>query len=325
MFEHEYFDRIQFENIPLNRDCYLMDECYIPEYEASLLEVFEDKGGDPIGEIGFIAPRRINQNTLDLSWYPNIYSRFHELAISLPKDQFVACVGCERYDEKPHIFVNSKWLEQLYLKSYSVFCIVDAIGVKAALENGTLSRSKLILLREAIDRLADRHPDVFFLSFADNLLIKRNWTVGHFRSDVPYTYDPEAIVRIVKDIQAVYQEKLGLDVYAILAQGANEYYEDSLIHTSAGQNHVSLNSLGIPFAQLTAINASVRTAIREQTHGRFELYLDQHFYNSLNFRKGFDKQAQRRYNYPAPMMDTGSQYYCAQLRDVLHNSLDKKI
>lgn len=325
MFKHEYFDVYQFEDIPLNHDCYLMDECYIPEYEASLLKVFDNEGGDPVGEIGYIAARRINQNTLDLSWYPNIYSRFHELAISLPKNQFVTCVGCYRYDEKPHIFVKSQWLEQLYLKSYSVFCVVDAIGVKAALENGTLSRTKLILLREAIDRMAEKHLDVFFLSFADNLLIKHNWTVGHFRSKVPYTYDPEAIVRIIKEIQAVYQEQLGLGIYAILAQGANEYYEDSLVHFSGGKNHVSLNSLGIPFAQLTAINTSVRTAIREEIHGPFELYLDQHFYNSLRFRQGFDKQAQRRYNYPAPMMNVGSQYYCAQLQDVLDNSLDKKI
>ena len=45
MFEHEYFDVYPFEDVPLNRDCYLMDECYLQEYEASILEVFADKGG----------------------------------------------------------------------------------------------------------------------------------------------------------------------------------------------------------------------------------------------------------------------------------------
>lgn len=325
MFKHEYFEVCQFEDIPLNCDCYLMDECYIQEYEASMLEVFADNGGHPIGEIGYISPRMANEHSLDLSWYPNIHSRFHEVAISLPKNQFVTCVGSLRYDEKPHIFVKSEWLEQLYLKSYTVFCMVDAIDVKAALKNGALSRPKLILLREAIDRLAEKHTEVFFLSFADNLLIKRNWTVGHFRSDVSYTYDPEAFVRIIKEIQDVYQELLGLGVYAILTQGANEYYEDTLAHFSNGKNHVSLNSLGIPFAQLTAINTSVRTAIREEALGRFDLYLDQHFYNSLRFRGEFDKQAQRKYNYKAPMMDVVSHYYCAQLRDVLDNSLHERI
>ncbi len=112
-----------------------------------------------------------------------------------------------------------------------------------------------------------------FVSFADSLLIKGNWTVGHFRSDVSYTYSPEVFVHIFKELQAVYREVLGLDVYAILTQGTNEYYEDSLVHISSGKNHVSLNSLGVPFAQLMAIDTSVRTAIKAKEHGRFELYL----------------------------------------------------
>lgn len=319
MFEHEYFDVSSFEDVPPNRDCYLMDECYLQEYEASILDVFAGKGGDPIGYISYSAARKVNEHSLDLSWYPNISSRFHEVAISLPRNQFVTCVGCWRYDEKPHIFVKSGWLEQLYLKSYTVFCMVDAIGVKAALQNGTLSREKLVLLREAIDRLAESHSEVCFVSFADSLLIKSNWTVRHFRSEVSYTYNPEVFVHIIKELQAVYREVLGLDVYAILTQGTNEYYEDSLVHISSGKNHVSLNSLGVPFAQLMAIDTSVRTAIRAEEHGRFELYLDEHFYNSLRFRLEFNKQARPKYTYSAPMMDSGSHYYCAQLQEVLDN------
>ncbi|MBX3347424.1 MAG: hypothetical protein KF747_01650 [Nitrospira sp.] len=325
MFEHEYFDVYPFESVPLDRDCYLMDESYIQEYEASILDVFAGKGGDPIGEISFVAARKVNEHSLDLSWYPNTFSRFHEMVISLPRSQFVTCIGCWRYDEKPHIFVKSGWLEQLHLKSYTVFCMVDAIGVKAALQNGTLSREKLILLREAIDRLAENHSEVCFVSFADSLLIKRNWTVGHFRSNVSYTYNPEVFVHIIKELQAVYQEVLGLDVYAILTQGTNEYYEDSLVHISDGKNHVSLNSLGIPFAQLMAIDTSVRAAIRAKEHGRFDLYLDEHFYNSLRFRFEFDKRARPKYPYSAPMMDVGNHYYCAQLQEVLKNlQLDEK-
>lgn len=115
-------------------------------------------------------------------------------------------------------------------------------------------------------------------------------------------------------------------MYAILTQGTNEYYEDSLVHISSGKNHISLNSLGIPFAQLMAIETSVRAAIRAEEHGRFELYLDEHFYNSLRFRFEFDKRARPKYAYSTPMMDSGSRYYCAQLQDVLENlPSDKKI
>jgi len=319
MFDHEYFDVYQFEDVPLNRDCYLMDECYLQEYEASILDVFAGKGGDPIGYISHSAANKVNEHSLDLSWYPDISSRFHEVAISLPRNQFITCVGCWRYDEKPHIFVKSGWLEQLYLRVYSVFCMVDAIGVKSVLQNGTLSREKLILLREAIDRLAESHSEVCFVSFADSLLIKGNWTVGHFRSDVSYTYNPEVFVHIFKELQAVYREVLGLDVYAILTQGTNEYYEDSLVHISSGKNHISLNSLGVPFAQLMAIHTSVRTAIKGKEHGPFELYFDEHFYNSIRFRLEFNKQAWPKYIYSAPMMEVVSHYCCAQLQEVLEN------
>ncbi len=319
MFDHEYFDVYQFEDVPLNRDCFLMDECYIQEYEASILDVFAGNGGDPIGYISYSAVNKVNEHSLDLSWYPNISSRFHEVSISLPRNQFVTCVGCWRYDEKPHIFVKSGWLEHLYLKSYTVFCMVDAIGVKEALQKGILSREKLILLRKAIDQLAESHPEACFISFADSLLIKSNWTVGHLKSDVSYTYNPERFVHIIKELQTVYREVLGLEVYAILTQGTNEYYDDSLVHISGGKNHVSLNSLGIPFAQLMAIDTSVRAAIKAEEHGRFELYLDKHFYNSLRFRLEFYEQTRPKYTYLAPMMDVGSHYCCAQLQEVLDN------
>lgn len=319
MFEYEYFDVYPYEDVPLNRDCFLMDECYLQEYEASILNIFAGKGGAPIGYISYSAARKINEHSIDFSWYPNIFSRFHEVAISLPRNQLVTCVGCWRYDEKPHIFVKSRWLEQLHLKSYTVFCMVDAIGVKAALQNGTVSREKLLLLREGIDRLAESHIEVCFVSFADSLLIKSNWTVGHFQSDVSYTYNPESFLNIIKELQNIYQEVLNLDVYAVLTQGTNEYYEDSLVHISSGKNHISLNSLGIPFAQLMAIDISVRAAIKANEHGCFELYLDKHFYNSLQLRSEFDKQARPQYIYSAPMMDAGSHYYCAQLQDVLEN------
>lgn len=319
MFEHRYFDNYPFEEIPLNRDCYFMDESYIQEYEASILDVFAGKGGDPIGYISYVAVRKVNDNSLDLSWYPDIFSRFHEVAISLPSDQFVACVGSRNYDEKPHIFVKSGWLEQLHLKSYTVFCMVDAIGVKVALWNGTLSREKLILLRKAIDRLAESHLEVCFVSFADSLLLKSNWTVGHFQSEVSYTYNPEVFVHIIKELQTIYREVLGLDIYGILTQGTNEFYEDSLVHISKGKNHISLNSLGIPFAQLMAIDISVRVAIRAKEHGCFELYLDEHFYNSLRFQFEFHKRVRPKYAYSAPMLDMGSHYFCAQLQELVEN------
>lgn len=319
MFDHEYFDVYSFENIPLDEDCYLMDEIYLEEYEKSLVDSFDGKDSKNVGYISYVAARKINNNSVELSWYPNIYTRFHEVAISLPKEQFVTCVSCWRYDEKPHIFVKSAWLESIYLRLYSVFGFVDAIGVKEALQNGTLSREKLILLRDEIDKLAKRYPEVVFISFADSVLFKSNWSVGHFQSEVKYTYEPEVFIKIVKEFQSIYKSTLGLNVYAVLTQGSNEYYEDSLFHISESENHICLNSLGIPFAELMAIDESARLSIKANVHDPSELYMDEKFYHSLSFKLNFDKNAGNKNSYKAKMMSTESFYYYSQCQHILDN------
>jgi hypothetical protein len=319
LFEHPYFDVYSFDAIPLDRDCYLMDEIYVNEYEAALLSVFAGNDYESVGYVSFAAIRKINEHSLDLSWYPDTFHRFHEVLISLPKDQVVCCVGSWHYSEKPRLFVKSGWLEQLHLRTYTVFCLIDAIGVKEALTKGVVSRGKLVSLRTSIDQLARKYPEACFISFADSLLIKSNWTVGHIHSSIQYTYEPEVFVRIVSDLQTAYKEALGLDIYAIFAQGTNEYYDDALVHVSDTGNHVSLNSLGIPFAELMAIEASVRKAIREKGHPPSELYLDDRFFNSLKFRFEFSKQDVLKHPYVAPMTGTSAYYRCIQLRDVLEN------
>lgn len=133
------------------------------------------------------------------------------------------------------------------MKTYSVFALIDAIGVKTALANGTLTRHKLIKLRDRIDEIATRYPTLAFVSFADNLLVKSNWRVGHWDSKLTYSYEPEFILRLLPEISSAYHEILDMNIYAVIAQGNNEYYDDNLLHISASQNHISLNSLGLPF------------------------------------------------------------------------------
>lgn len=258
MFEHELYDVYSFEGIPLDRDSYLMDEIYLEEYEKSLLDLFDGKEYEHVGYISYVAVRKVHDRSLELSWYPNIHTRFHAVAISLPRDQFVTCVGCWQYDEKPHIFVKSSWLKSLHLRQYSVFGFIDAIGVVEALKNNKLSRENLLALREAIDGLAKSYPKVSFISFADSTLLKSNWSVGHFKSEVNYTYEPKIFLRIAEEFQFIYKKTLGLNAYAILTQGSNEFYEDSLLHISESKNHVCLNCLGIPFAQLMSIEDAAK-------------------------------------------------------------------
>lgn len=118
-------------------------------------------------------------------------------------------------------------------------------------------------------------------------MLKSNYTVGQYDSDVEYTYEPEKILRLLPDIRAAYQSVLGLEIYAVITQGSNEYYGDSLLHISSTKNHISLNSLGLPFAQTQAIEHCARAAIKSSIHPANDLYLDESFYHSLRFKFTF--------------------------------------
>jgi hypothetical protein len=291
MFDDPEFLKYGFQDIPLDRDIYVMGEQWMAEYETAWREVFAGSDRSPyeVGYISYAAVRSINTNTIELSWFANVFDRFHEVTVLLPKRAFIICAQSRDYDDKPRLFVKDDWIDQLYLRTYSVFALVDAIGVKSALLGGRLTRNKLLQLRDKIDGLAQSHPDISFISFADSMLLKSNWTVGAYDSTIRYNYNPEVIIKVIEDINSIYRELLGMDVYAIVTQGNNEFYNDPLLHTSRSGHHISLNSLGLPFAQLEAIDQAVKHAIRVRDHGRAEIYMDESYYHSLKWRHPFDK------------------------------------
>ena len=114
----------------------------------------------------------------------------------MPRDAFITCAEVPEYDEKPHVFVRGEWLTGLHLRPYSAFAMIDAIGVKQMLNRGELSSAKLVALRERIDRIAGDNPGAAFVSFADSLLVKTNWSVGKYDSEITYSYEPEALVHL---------------------------------------------------------------------------------------------------------------------------------
>ena len=108
------------------------------EWESAMVDFF---GGDEykyIGYISYAAARKVGTDSIEISWYPNIMDRFHEVSILLPRSKIISCVDCPSYDEKPRIFVDSAWLSNLHLRPYSAFALIDAIGVKLALSKGEL-------------------------------------------------------------------------------------------------------------------------------------------------------------------------------------------
>ncbi len=288
-------------------------------WEKAYLALFRGKKFRNVGYISYAAVRKATPEALEVSWYPNIFDRFHEVAVVLPRSAFVACIDVYDYDEKPHIFVKGDWLSGLHHRPYSAFALIDAIGVKRALLTGQLPGEKLLKLRERIDTIADATPGVAFISFADSLLLKANWFVGQFDSEIKYSYEPEKLIRLIPQIQKAYRDILSMDTYAVLAQGVNEYADPALLHQSATRAHISLNSLGLPFAQLLSIDEAVRAAIRSGKHGPHQLYVDDLFFHSIRFKYGFDKHAQPNAPYVPPMSSAPGQYYCTSVQTLLDN------
>lgn len=319
MFDHPQFQKTSFDNVPTNRDLYLMSERWMHEFEKSTINMFNGGEHPIVGYVAYAAARQISADAIELSWYPDANVRFHEVKVILPKDEFITCVECSDYDLKPYVFVCDEWLNHLYMRVYSVFLLIDAIGVKNELRTGSLQHEDLIKLRCAIDDLAGDYQELVFVSFADSLLIKGNWRVGHVESEVTYSYEPETFVRIVPQVEKIYRDVLGLKIYAVLTQSVNEYYEDPPCHISQNGNHLSLNSLGLPFAQLLSIDSAARDAIRTETHKPYELYMDADFYHSLRFNFEFEKNEKPCAQYRNPMTDDSSVYFYSSIQTILNN------
>ena len=141
-------------------------------YEEMMLRFFGGTDYDTsVGFISWFAARSISEDAIEMSWIVDMSTRYHELTVSLPRSEFVACVGCWQASERPRVFVTDTWLDHIHLRNYSIFALVDAIGVKVRIRKGTLTTDSLLGLRTCIDELASRHPEASFVSFGDSLLI----------------------------------------------------------------------------------------------------------------------------------------------------------
>jgi hypothetical protein len=316
MFEHDIFEKYESDQIPLNRGCQLMDVADMEAYEQFELQFTETAEGQP--DVIDVTVTDLKENTIELSWLVNMRDRFHSVDITLPLDQFFGCVECLR-DNDPVLFVGSKWLKNIFDRHYSIFCWIDVQDTEKAIEDGVLTEEKLRVLRSGINQLARKYPDVFFLSFADNILLKASWTLVNIDLHGEYTYAPERILFLVDEIKQVFsREKLG--IYAILTQGFNLYDESSLAHCEA-ENHVCLNTLGLPFAEIFDIEKAVKTAVKKEVHPRCDLYMDASVYRSLNRQYG--KETPCASYARTKLSNTDSNYYYCALNTML-SMLEKR-
>lgn len=312
MFEHPDFDQLTPETLPLDFDLKLCDEKFMAEYEQLFLAHLAGQGWGHVKYVCFAAARKVTVHAVELTWFVDISRRYHAVEVTLPRDQIVRCISIDKWDEKPTIFVKSAWLDDMYRRVNSVFGLVDAVGVRDAIGHGLCFRTKLPELRQAIDRVAELQPYIAFLSFADSVILKTNWTTGFFRT-THVAYDPEAILKAFVAVRQVFRDVLGLGVYGVFTQGANEFSEAQVLHVASAGNHVCLNSFGGPFADLQSIEEAARLAVRERRHSPAELYLDQRFYHSLVQKA---KMRPKSFPYRAVISGVEGEYVCVNCDDL---------
>jgi hypothetical protein len=313
LFSSYSFQKFTLDELPLGRDTWVMDEAYMAEWEEEWLKnIRSDEDASPY-DVGYVTPVSIEEVApagADIRWYPNTYDRFHVVKTFLPREAFVSAALAYEYEKRVSVFVKSEWLRKLHPRSNSIFAMIDAVDMTAAMKSGAISHEKVITLRDALDEFAAKFPFISFISFADSLLLKTNWTAGMVDTDVKYTYVPESLLILFKQLQTLYRDTLGLEIYGVFAQGSNEYYDDPLLHISKAQNHISLNSLGLPFAPISLIEAAARKSIKVGDHPRMEVYMDGDLFHSLMF-----KNYRRKDNWPSapykPKMtvEPGTYYY----------------
>jgi len=305
IFRDDIFEIYKFENIPLERDLFMVDSKLMEKWARS---VVKSTGEESEVLVGSVSAEKIHANSVELRLFVNVFSRYHAVSMHLPRDKFVACVGAIMADEVTHLFVDGDWLDNLYRRAYAVFGMVDAIHAKEAMRAGKLERAKLQSLRNGLDLLAAKYPEIAFISFADSVLLKSIWSTSYVRDGFPQTYRPELMIEVFDAIKKLYQTELGLDAYGIFAQGVNEFYEDELLHVSGPKNHVGLNSVGAPFAQILEIEAAVKRAIKKGDHPAVDLYLDEHFFASLKMTDYKFKEKVAIASYNSKVMESGGEY-----------------
>jgi len=69
-----------------------------------------------------------------------------------------------------------------------------------AIRDNKIQTNKLITLRNEIDKIADRNPDMSFISFADSLIIKHNWN-ALLTPDNTQRYQPEKLLLTIRDLK----------------------------------------------------------------------------------------------------------------------------
>ena len=287
-FPHDVH-RLPFEDVPLGRDVFLIGSREIEELKAQWERFLGElpRGGakHPNESLHYrlCALKTRGIESCEMSLAVSMYWRWHSVVRTLPRQAFNECVDFWGYSNGVYLIVDQDWFQEIDRLRLDLYALLDAIGMRDLLaRQGKIESNQLTTLKRELDLLSESKPEYAFLTFADNVLIKRKCTTHTPEYDSEY--QPERFLRVVSDVRSCLHNALGLDSYAIVSQGIDQFTDDSSYSVSPSGNHIFFGCLGIPFVELFDIDTSARKAIRAHLHKPQSLYLGRSLFLSLMFK-----------------------------------------
>lgn len=230
------------------------------------------------------------QGVIDIFTEVSLKSRFHGVCKKLLQKDFVFCFQFHSAGEKPFIMVSQEWFDNIHMDNYSVYAMVDIIGIKNyLLKHGLIEDEVITKYKKAVDRISSKESNYTFITFTDNIFIKRNWnSSGQEYLD---SYKPEHMLHVIKEIQTEIYNVFKLTSYAIVTQGLQLFKDNENLIKNNTNNHFFIGSVATPFIELFDIETAIKNKIVKNPEFKQSLYLSESFYISLRFNTPlFDKE-----------------------------------
>jgi hypothetical protein len=284
----QYIRFYDLDNLPLNRDCFLLSDNNNDLLNKQWLEFLspqynQNKWKHPNELMDYIPCHfsSVSSTHADITLLLDRNLRFHTVRKFLPLNFLLAAFQIFTSEKRSYIVVSEKWFAKIKNSNYSTYALIDFIGIRnLIMTKGEIPSNTISKIKDIIDRISKANPDLVFLSCADNIIVKSGWSAKKVCSK----YKPESFIQTVNDLMNQLKAETEIDSYAILTQGVNYINEKELAHTRSPKNHFFMSSIAVPFIEAFEIDNNIREQIRNKRLIKAHFYVENSLYMSLKRR-----------------------------------------
>jgi len=280
----EQFEFYAPEEIPKERDCFLLSVNGEKLIERQWIEWHYNYDNDTWkhpNELVDYTPCWIystNNLFINLSFIVNYKDRFHSVNALLPKQMMKTAFLPFTAEKRPYILVNDSWYNKLFSYTYSMYCIIDFIGIRELIAKyGEVPAETINNIQSVCNDVGNSNKNLQIIMLADNIIVKSKW-----KPEESDKYNPEILVRLIIDLMNGIEKSSGIKSYAIFTQGIDYVNEDEIFDISKNENIISIPSVSSPFIESFEIDNNVRKLIRKKDLKPKNLYIEKSLYLSMD-------------------------------------------